>query len=73
MVTIHVQVGLEIRYICVQCDQDMKLEKQTAPTQPPMLRCPQCGHKVKMMMGQAGPALPGLERRMPAFRPQPKA
>jgi len=69
----HVQVDLEIRYICVQCSQDMTLEKQTAPTQPPMLKCPQCGHRVKIQMGQAGPALPGLGQRMPAFRPHPKA
>jgi len=73
MVTMHVQIGLEIRYICVQCGQDMTLEKQTAPTQPPRLRCPECGVTVEIQMGQAGPALPGLGQRMPKFRPAPKA
>jgi len=73
MVTMHVQVGLEVRYICVQCKQDMKLEKQTAPTKPPVLKCPQCGQRVEIQMGQAAPAIPGLGQRMPSYRPGPKA
>jgi len=73
MVTMNVQVGLDLDFVCVQCKQAMKLEAPRQPGVMAVLKCVVCGFTVQVQPGKPRPGTPDLKQRMPAFRPAPKA
>jgi len=72
MVTMNVQVGVELDFLCVQCKVPMELKAAGNPGVMAALECPLCGARVEVMPGKPKPGIPALGKRMPQFRPAPK-
>jgi len=67
---LDVHVGLEMRFVCVQCARDMVIKGQKDRNPEPVLECPACGFKVKVIQAPASPGIPGPGRRFPAVKPR---
>jgi len=72
MVNLNLQLSLPLRLICEQCRQDLKLEGQGPQPGMCVVKCPACGHKVRLIQGPPPAAPAPIDKRMPQFRPTPK-
>lgn len=67
---LEVHVGLDMRFLCVQCQREMSIQGGGQHVPEPVLVCPGCGFKVQVRQTQGLPGVPAGRGRFPALKPR---
>jgi len=63
-------VGLELRFICVQCGRELEIQGVKERNPAPILKCPECGFRIQVQQGPRLPQLPESGKRFPVVKPK---
>jgi len=70
MITLSLNLALELTFTCVQCGQEMLIEGQKQMNPKPVLKCPGCGFRIQVQQGP-GVQIPGAQdKRFPGLKPK---
>jgi len=72
MVTLTLQLGIEMTILCVQCKKPMAIEGSPGQSLAPVLKCPDCGFRIQIVHGLGRQQLPGMRQLPGELRPKPR-
>jgi len=67
---ITVQVNMEFRPVCVQCNQPLKMLGAQEKNPAPVFECPGCGHRIRIEQGPQIQPTPAPGKQFPQLKPK---
>jgi len=63
-------VALDLRFVCVQCGRELEIQGVKERNPSPLLKCPDCGVRIKVQQGPRVRIPPGTGTRFPPLKPK---